>query len=1455
MKKRTLGITAGCLFAVLLLVAAGLYLTARSQDILGQVAQTAATKASDSLGVPVEVGDIQVKSLHEIEIRDLAIYDKQAEVIARADEAQVSFRLLSAFQAKELLSQPADAIQAVELTGVEANLSQREDGTWNFEDLSSSSSGETQFHGLVTVHDAIVHAKVPAYGVDTALEQVEATLDFADYPSIRVEATANHEGMPIQAEGRLSEDKKILNVEVADVDLAHYLGYLPEGTLPDGIEICGGRVPKAKATVYKRTGAPLSLMGQAEYENIAVNVLGTEVDNIHGFASFTQKDVLLQTDAEAAGQTVHAHGKVRWDTDTPYLDLDAVSDSFDPSLVLTDIPYRGAAAFTAHITGPVKDPVVEGSVQVANGYVSDIPFADASAKIRFREQHLYVQVLHAALFGGQVSGEAELAADTLAYTGHLRADALDLDAAGVSVPQIAAIGASGRISADAGFSGKGTDLISVRAYGSASMKQGSYQGLPIEDLSTSFDVAGRDVTIDYLSATLPNRTSLGLEGTVKEGQDLDLALYAGHTDLSLLQTLVPDADITGIGDFEGTVQGNIANPQVEFKFSASHGKFFKQPYDSLKITAGGSLDEVHVDDFLLEKDGQQTWFVQGTVGLTGERKIDMRIDTKGARMEDIMALVAPDQPLTGNVDNVIQFTGTLDNPKAVGYVHFYRGSYAGVLLSGMDGDYFIDDGVMRLQDFHLFSPMVDAVLNGTLNKEKQLDMHVKAADLDMSRVQAKMPYPVSGHGTFDGLLDGTIDAPRFHGVLDAPSLVLNGQEVQQIHGFVEYMNDEFAVRNFGFVQNEGTYDMEFSANQATRSIKGTAVVQNADVNAVAAICNFRNDKVQGRLTSGIDVSGTLDNPYAILHGSMEKGTVAGYDVHDVTLQLHLLDRTLYVDQLEAKQGDKGRLSFKGSGSLDGPLEGNLSAQDIALGMFTGLGGVTTEVVGTADIEAALGGYVHNPTIDATIRGKDGGVRGATFDTLTSVLHLKNGQIDIDSLNVQKELNGKSYQLTAGGVVPLSALQVKDPSQANNIEQIMLNISLDNADLSLLPMLSNQVDWAVGATKGNLTITGTAANPQIKGQILVPDGGVKLKLLEKPFTNLRVEADFNGTAMDLKEFSAKMGDGSLQGSGHAELDGLALKNYSLDVKTDKLDIQSDFFRGPLNGEVHIGEGEVFGHKMPKVSGQIDFHDCMVSVPAIPDSDGELPHILLDVQVNVRDKVHFYSSALYDMYLTGQVHFGGTTRHPKTSGSLSVKRGGKVNYLKTVFNITEGAAYFNQVDSFLPSITFHAATRLTQARVYLNLDGPLDAMNISLTSSPEMSQTEIIQLLTLRNAYKAGKQMNAMDILNVGLQMSVLSEVEDVMRKMLWLDDFTLARGSGAILDSHDRESSNEDEDVYNVEMGKYISDKVMIKYTRDFGGGKEMNRVGLQYDMNDHYGFIVGNEDGSGFVGGLMQFKF
>lgn len=1436
MKRKTIGIGIGVLLGILALVLGGIWYYIQTSAFMDKVEQTASTVASDTLGVPVSVGAIKVNSLHDLEIHDLAVYDKQADCIATADTAKVEFRLLSAYR------DPAHAVSEVTLSGVEANLIQRDDGSWNVEDIQTKSSGQGSFFGKVKVEDGGLN--LSAQGKELYVGDVSGSLDFADYPVLKLDAKGSCLGAEASLSGTYRKERQIFNAEVTGLDLAEVLPLVPDGTIPDGVEILGGKVKTAKVS-GQYMGSVLSFSGQAEYEDGAVKVKDTEVDDIHGFTSFTDTEALIFADAEAAGQQAHVDGKVRYDTDSPYLDINASSDSFDPSKVLKDIPYEGAVAVKAHIMGPVKSPIVEGDVTVASGRAMDIPFTNARAHVRYEDSLVRVQDLSAAAFGGTLSGEGQFSPSDLTYTAHLVGKDIDVQQAAVFVPQLADI--TGRVNVDMGLSGTGSDVSALQTYGSASLQSGSYKELPIESFSASFLTQGKDVTIDYASLRLPHRTSLGLEGSIKEGNNLDLAFYGGHVDLSLISTLIPEADVTGLGDFEGTVHGDISDPQVSFKFTATNGTLFKQPYDSLKFNAGGNLDGVTIDEFSLVKDGKQTWYVDGSVGLTGERRINMRIDTVGARMEDIAALAFPDQPITGNVDNTIRITGTLDHPNAVGYIHFYYGSYKGILLSGMDGDYFMEDGVTRLQDFHIFSPMVDMDVNGTVDRDMNLDLVANVHEINMERFASKFPYPVSGKGTFAGKISGSLASPQFDGTLDAPSITLNDQEIRDVHGTVNYRDGVVNVNPFGFHQGDGIYEAALSIDTNTHDASGTVKVTDGDVNALTAIANLKNDIVSGKLSSDIEIGGTYDNPEVTLNGILDNGKISGYDVHDVEVNLHLLDKIIYIEKLSGMQGTDGSFSASGSVGIDGPIAAKFSAHNLALGLFTKSAGLERTVHGTADIEAEFGGTTGNPSANVTIAANNGGFQGSTFDALNGEFKLTNGLVDVKEFAVKKTINGKDYQATAKGIVPLKALFANSNEDLDDYERIKLDVNLDQADLSILPFVSDQVDWALGPTKGTLEFTGTLAHPLVNGTVSLSDGAVKFKPLATPVTNMNATVVFNGDTMTVSDFSGKMGEGSYIGQGTLKLDGVTPSTYDFSLTADKLDIQSDFFKGPLSGSLRINNAEAFGKTLPKISGQIDLDNCTISVPTIPDSNGELPDVLLDVDVNVGDKVHAYSSYLYDMYLVGKVHFGGTTHHPKTSGSVSVKRGGTVSYLKTEFNVREGMAYFNQVDSFLPSITFTADTRLTQAKVFLSITGPLDNMTFKLRSTPEMSQTEIIRLLTLRNAYKAGDaNLDAGDLLIVGLQMSFLSEVEDVMRNMLWLDRFTIARGSGSAFDTHDEES-NKDIDVYHVEMGKYITDKIMLKYTQQIGGD-DTHRFGVQYDMNDRFGLSLEKEAQKFIVG-------
>ena len=159
--------------------------------------------------------------------------------------------------------------------------------------------------------------------------------------------------------------------------------------------------------------------------------------------------------------------------------------------------------------------------------------------------------------GGSLQGEVELEAGNLAFTGHVKAEGIDLSQGAAALPGMETLSElTGSASADVGFSGMGNDTDRLEAYGSLKLAGGSFRGLPIERAGGSFVLQGGNLDIDFVSARLPNHGDVGLEGRIGNiygTRDIAIDFYGGHVELSLLQNLLPQADMSGVADFRGTL--------------------------------------------------------------------------------------------------------------------------------------------------------------------------------------------------------------------------------------------------------------------------------------------------------------------------------------------------------------------------------------------------------------------------------------------------------------------------------------------------------------------------------------------------------------------------------------------------------------------------------------------------------------------------------------------------------------------------------------------------------------------------------------------------------------------------------------------------------------------------------------------------------------------------------------
>jgi translocation and assembly module TamB len=237
----------------------------------------------------------------------------------------------------------------------------------------------------------------------------------------------------------------------------------------------------------------------------------------------------------------------------------------------------------------------------------------------------------------------------------------------------------------------------------------------------------------------------------------------------------------------------------------------------------------------------------------------------------------------------------------------------------------------------------------------------------------------------------------------------------------------------------------------------------------------------------------------------------------------------------------------------------------------------------------------------------------------------------------------------------------------------------------------------------------------------------------------------------------------------------------------------------------------------------------------------------------------------MLAVGRVKVGGSIAQPDVSGRIVAIRG-TVSYLRTQFKVEEGSVEFRQFSSFEPIIKLNAKATLQQTVVYLNVNGPMGEMEFKLTSEPAMSQQEILSLLTLRSRYFE-KQNDGdtglgrdelMAALDAGLQMRFISEIEGNVRSALGLDEFRFVRDTSSSIvkknNNKNDEGSTVNKEVYNLEMSKYLTDRLLISYV--MGVDHSKNEVSFRYSLNRNISLTGSIDDEKEtWIGAEARYRF
>ena len=492
------------------------------------------------------------------------------------------------------------------------------------------------------------------------------------------------------------------------------------------------------------------------------------------------------------------------------------------------------------------------------------------------------------------------------------------------------------------------------------------------------------------------------------------------------------------------------------------------------------------------------------------------------------------------------------------------------------------------------------------------------------------------------------------------------------------------------------------------------------------------------------------------------------------------------------------------------------------------------------------GSFDNPQGTASLEIANGSVAGVSVDELTAMLALADDNIKLQQLIATKD----AYGVSAAGDIPLDLF--RDKKQRRNPDaQMNIVMDLDKARLGILPALTKMVEWGVGDTQGKIRLAGTLEEPLLFGSVKIAGGSVKAKYINTVFDDINLDVLFNGNTVQLKNLSAKLGKGTLSAEGSYALHTDADTAYSLHIKADKAQLASKIFTGTITSDVTLQPEQYPDMKnrkgnaappmafRPRLAGSLRLDDVLINMPTVPELGEGDSNIGLDMKLILGPKVHLYNSYLYDIWLKGGIDIKGSTVFPMIDGTIKADKG-TVKYLRTDFKLNKAGLVWVDPGSFLPNVNLDSTARFSRYNIFMKINGPVSEMDLQLTSNPPLTQNTIVRMLTLQRESAGSNEVTGDDMANlmtVGLQMTVLGDVEMFVKQTLGLDQFRIYTGktrSGIGFESaydRNKELTEDEKNQYNVLVSKYLNNNFMLGYTTSFDAVDRS--IFGQYDISKH----------------------
>jgi hypothetical protein len=776
----------------------------------------------------------------------------------------------------------------------------------------------------------------------------------------------------------------------------------------------------------------------------------------------------------------------------------------------------------------------------------------------------------------------------------------------------------------------------------------------------------------------------------------------------------------------------------------------------------------------------------------------------------------------------------------------------------------VKDGAVRVGDAEIRADGLFSLGYPREDHGDEINARIRVARRDLDSLRHAFgidEYPVSGLLSGEFHLTGAYERPVGFGAMTITDGVAYGERFQQATAPLRFDGTGVRLDNLTIAKDTGDVTgAAFVGWDSTYSFNATG--RRIPVERLAFVA-FPSAPLSGLAEFTATGSGTFEAPRNDFR----------YRVDD-----------LFVGE-EGVGVVNGTLALRGA-----ELSGSIDAASPRMAL-TGTGRIAL----TPQADAELTFRFHDTSLDPYVRLFVPKLSPFTTAVASGAIRVVGELADVDHLLVDGTVDSLEMRLLDYSVKNAAPIRIALDRQQIRIEELQmigddtrLRVSgtiglkddrialkaVGDANLSILQGFFRDVRGA-GHAELTASIDGPLAQPQFSGNARITDGRIRHFSVPNSLDAINGTIVFDPGGIRLDDLAATMGGGHVQFGGRIDFDGYVPGNLDITARGEDMHLRvpegvrsvvdADLslrgtFKAPTLGGTVTVKSALWNRRVDTPGSIFDLASrrsgSSGGAPAPADASSTLP-LKFDLQLLMPSTLRVENN-LARMVASADLTLRGTYDRPVVSGHADVERG-EVTFEGRRYRITHGTMDFTNPTRIEPFFDVEAETNVRVPgqtyRVTIAVAGTSAQLRPTLNSDPPLPTSDVLALL-FSDAQRNGPQSVApelralsnpnqtqTDIITTRATQAITgglsSEVGKVVEQTFGVDTFQL---TPSFIDPYSQQTSRLNPTA-RLTIGKRISDRVYLTFSRSLGTTINDQIVLLEYEESDRLSWILSrNED-------------